>query len=325
MLIAFSAKAEPLMFLPFKYGESWYCTQGQGGSYSHQGNQYYGFDFNKGSNLNSSSNPAYGKNLYAPVSGEVMEIRDGITDFSNNTSSNEANHYGWGNTIVIRDVLGVYYVRMAHLKYGSIDHLEEGDWVEQGDYIGRIGQTGYSTSPHLHIQIMTAVRGDSKPFTFAEGKLYSYEWITSSLSSNISMLDNNGEMALSGDLKYGYTSYAGAWELKTVPVDYAGNNYRRHKVLGSYDTSRFEWILRVSQSGWYAIYVTYPGKYGNETNAKYYINGGYVKTLDQTSASPFIHYVATKYLSSSSQYTLAVRGQTANKYLIADAVVLRRM
>jgi len=63
----------------------------------------------------------------------------------------------------------------------------------------------------------------------------------------------------------------------------------------------------------------------NETNARYYLNGAYVKTLNQTSTSPFIHYVATKYLNSSNQYTLAVRGQTANKYVIADAVVLRKM
>lgn len=325
MLVGSSAKADPLMFLPFRYGESWYCTQGQGGSYSHQGNQYYGFDFNKGSWVNSSANPAYGKNLYAPISGRVMEIRDGIYDFSNNSSSNQNNHNGWGNTIVIRDDAGVYYVRLAHLKYGSLDHLEEGDWVDQGDYIGRVGQTGYSTSPHLHIQVMKETRGISKPFTFAEGKLYSYEWIRSSLIRNVSMLDNNGEGSLSHDLYYGYVYRYGTWYLKTGIDGYAGKNFYSHTVTGLYDPAYFEWRFRVKQSGYYTFYVTFPPKNSNETQARYYLDGSLIKTMDQTDPSPFLQYLTTKYLSSSKQYRLKVKGRNSNKYVIADAMVLRKL
>lgn len=325
MLIATSAKADPLMFLPFKYGESWYCTQGQGGSFSHQGNQYYAFDFNKGTWGNSTSNPAYGKNLYAPITGEVVEIRDGIHDFSNNSTSNAANHYGWGNTIVIRDKAGTYYVRLAHLKYASLDHLQVGDWINQGNYIGKLGQTGYSTSPHLHIQIMRSTRGKSEPFTFAEGKLYSYEWIRSSMIRKMSMLDNNGEGSLSNDFYYGYTVKYGSWYLKTGIDGYAGKNYRSHKVTGYYDAAYYEWRFRVKQSGWYVIYVTYPVKYANEPKAKYYLDGSYIKSLDQTKTSPFLHYLKTKYLSSSRQYRIKVKGRTVNKYLIADAIVLRKL
>lgn len=320
-----TARADPLMFLPFRYGELWYCTQGQGGSFSHQGNQYYGFDFNKGSWVNSTSNPAYGGNLYAPISGEIVEIRDGIHDFSNNSSSNAANHYGWGNTIVIEEDLGVYYVRLAHMKYGSTNHLQVGDYVEQGDYVGKVGQTGYSTSPHLHMQIMRSSMGKSEPFTFAEGKLYSYEWIRSSLIRNASMIDNNGEGSLSHDFSWAYTQRYGSWSLRTSGQNYAGKNYYRHKKTSYYDTSFFAWRFRVKQSGWYIIYMTYPSIYNNDTNAKYYLDGQYLRTLDQTKSSPFLHYLAVKYFSSSKYYSLMVKGGTTNKYVVADAAVLRKL
>ncbi len=319
------AEADPLMFLPFRYGESWYCTQGQGGSFSHQGKHYYSFDFNKGSWIKSASNPAYGKRLYSPISGEVVEIRDGVYDFSNNSSSNAANNYGWGNTIVIRDIAGVYYVRLAHLQYASLDHLEVGDWLDQGDYIGRLGQTGYSTSPHLHIQIMKSSRGSSEPFTFAEGKLYSYEWIRSSLIRRASMLDNNSEKSISHNFYYGYTHRLGPWYLKTGVDGYAGKNYRRHKVVSYYDPSYYEWRFRVKQSGWYIMYVTFPGSYKNDPYAKYYLDGKYIRSLDQRKSSPFMHYLASRYLSSSKQYRLRLKGRTANKYIIADAIVLRKL
>jgi hypothetical protein len=325
MLITTSAKAAPLVFLPFKYGESWYCTQGQGGTFSHQGNQYYGFDFNKASNVNGSTNPAYGGNLYSPVSGEIVEIRDGVSDFSNNTSSNAANNYGWGNTIVIQDLDGTYYVRMAHMQYGSLDHLEVGDLVEQGDYIGKVGQTGYSTSPHLHFQIMTSQLGTSEPFTFAEGDLYSYEWITSSLGANISMFDNNSEKSLSHNFQSVSATVSGTWETKTTTDGYAGKNYRRHKWTGTTDTSYFQWRISVEDSGWYTLYATYPGSISHESSARYYFDGVSFKTLDQTSGSPFIHYLGTKYLDSSKQYTIKVKGQTLNKYVVADAIVLKKI
>ena len=325
MVIATSAKADPLMFLPFKYGESWYCTQGQGGTFSHQGNQYYGFDFNQASNVNGATNPAYGKSLYSPVTGEVVEIRDGITDFSNNVSANAANNNGWGNTIVIQDLEGVYYVRMAHMKFGSLDHLDVGDWVEQGDYIGKVGQTGYSTSPHLHIQIMEAQVGASEAFTFAEGALYSYEWITSSLGANASMLDNNGNVSLSSDFTFDSIGSSGTWDTKTLVDGYAGKNYKRHKWLGANDTAYFQWRFKVSQAGWYTLYATYPGSISHDSSARYYLDGAYLKTLNQTSGSPFIHYLGTKYLNSNQQYTVKVKGQTLNKYVVADAIVLKKI
>ena len=54
-----------------------------------------------------------------------------------------------GNTVVIEHGAGLKTIYM-HLS--EID-CEEGDVVEQGDIIGLVGSTGYSTGPHLHFEV----------------------------------------------------------------------------------------------------------------------------------------------------------------------------
>lgn len=51
-----------------------------------------------------------------------------------------------GNTVVIEHGLGLktWYYHMSELS------VKTGDWVSQGDIIGKVGSTGFSTSPHLH-------------------------------------------------------------------------------------------------------------------------------------------------------------------------------
>ena len=54
-----------------------------------------------------------------------------------------------GNTVVIEHGAGLKTIYM-HLS--EID-CEEGDLVEQGEIIGLLGSTGYSTGPHLHFEV----------------------------------------------------------------------------------------------------------------------------------------------------------------------------
>ncbi|MBU1446274.1 peptidoglycan DD-metalloendopeptidase family protein [Patescibacteria group bacterium] len=321
---AFNANAKPMIFLPFQFGSSWYVTQGQGGSFSHQGNQYYAFDFNKGSNVNSSSNPAYNQPLYSPVDGEIMELRDGIRDFQNNTSSNADNHWGWGNTLVIKDSGGTYHIRLCHFKYGSTSHLRVGDYVNRGDYIGRLGQTGFSTSPHLHIQVMTSVRGSSVNFRFVEGDFKYGDWGISRVSSRVSAFDDNGDVSLSDDFTYASIYGYGSWSLYSTSYQtYTGSNYRKHRVTSSTDASYFKWTFRVTTSGYYVIYAMIPEDSANEPSADYYFGTSKVKTVDQRYGE--FSYITTKYMSAGSYYYVKVKGKTKYKYLVADSLIIRRM
>jgi len=56
---------------------------------------------------------------------------------------------GYGHLIILRhseDFVTLYAHNQANL-------VEEGSWVEKGEIIGRVGQTGRASGPHLHFEI----------------------------------------------------------------------------------------------------------------------------------------------------------------------------
>lgn len=55
-----------------------------------------------------------------------------------------------GNTVEIQS--GKYLVKYCHIMPGGIS-VKEGQKVKQGDVIAKVGTTGRSTGPHLHIGI----------------------------------------------------------------------------------------------------------------------------------------------------------------------------
>ncbi len=59
---------------------------------------------------------------------------------------------GYGHTVVINHGNG-YTTRYAHMQPGSIT-VYVGQYVYQGQQIGRIGSTGNSTGPHLHFEVL---------------------------------------------------------------------------------------------------------------------------------------------------------------------------
>jgi len=325
--------------MPVKYGEDLYCTQGQGGSYSHQGKSYYAFDFNKADWRNSEYNHVYGVELYSPINGFILDLRNGLPDFENNGGIYKSNYHGWGNTMLILDEGGNYAIRIAHLRDGSTDHFSEGDYVTMGEFIGEIGQTGYSTSPHLHIEIQKVranhaatitkddVERDSVPFTFVEGRVEYGDWVESTQSYNMSVFDNNEEMSLSS--RFGLSNFVDyfpwEWDCGYYEPGTAGKDFCMHYVQSPNDQSRFTWQFMVEQSGLYGIFVTFPTKaYHYDPNAEYSINGRVSKYRTQESAGPFLKFIGVKYLASGRYHTVSVRGTTPGRDVIADALVLRK-
>ena len=57
--------------------------------------------------------------------------------------------YGYGNYVVIRHDNG-YETLYAHF---SQIYVVQGQWVAQGETIGTVGSTGWTTGPHLHFEV----------------------------------------------------------------------------------------------------------------------------------------------------------------------------
>lgn len=60
-----------------------------------------------------------------------------------------------GNHVIIQAEEG-FYVFLAHMREGSV-RVEEGEEVEAGEVIGRVGNSGSSLEPHLHLQLFDQI------------------------------------------------------------------------------------------------------------------------------------------------------------------------
>ncbi len=76
----------------------------------------------------------YGTPIYPIANGQVVLV--------------SFNRYGLGNYLTIRHGAGFYSV-YAHL---SFINVQRGEKVNQETIIGRVGSTGHSTGPHLHLE-----------------------------------------------------------------------------------------------------------------------------------------------------------------------------
>ena len=92
----------------------------------------------------------FGDNLYSPCDGEIVRAVDGLDDLipPNTDRENLA-----GNHVIVR--CGDYLVAIAHMKQNSIS-VKAGDTVTSGQLLGKVGNSGNTSEPHLHIH---AVKG----------------------------------------------------------------------------------------------------------------------------------------------------------------------
>ena len=86
----------------------------------------------------------------APFGTPVVAIGRGQVEFAGWRS-------GYGNVVDIRHSEN-YLSRYAHFSRLA-PNVYLGQWVETGDVIGYVGQTGHATGPHLHFEFL---HGESK-------------------------------------------------------------------------------------------------------------------------------------------------------------------
>jgi hypothetical protein len=92
----------------------------------------------------------YNAPIYAPVEGKVVEMVDTLPNAPISLAPNEPNTPA-GNHVVI-EFEPDRYLFLAHLNPGTIE-VEKGDYVRVGDLIGKAGNSGNSSWPHLHLHI----------------------------------------------------------------------------------------------------------------------------------------------------------------------------
>ncbi len=110
--------------------------------------------------------PGFGQRVLAPGDGVVVRVHDSERDHWSRTSP-------WGllylvtiellrelfgpNRVVgnhvIIDLGGGVYAALAHLRHGSV-LVSVGDHVRAGDQVAECGNSGNTTEPHLHFQLM---------------------------------------------------------------------------------------------------------------------------------------------------------------------------
>ena len=107
----------------------------------------------------------YGLPVYAPASGRVFASHDGAPDVGIGTP--RWGLAGLGNHVVVEVAPGEYLF-IGHLQPGSVT-ANVGDRIVVGHLIGRVGNSGNSSEPHVHLHVQDSPRvyfGEGIPFYF---------------------------------------------------------------------------------------------------------------------------------------------------------------
>ena len=117
---------------------------------------------------------AFGQPILAPASCTVVSVHDGEADHQARRSQLTLLRYAVGqagrarrgagalagNHVVLALDGGAGYVVLAHLRAGSL-RVQPGDPLTAGAVVGACGNSGNSTQPHVHVQVMDV----ADPFT----------------------------------------------------------------------------------------------------------------------------------------------------------------
>jgi len=121
--------------LPFDSPAPRQLSQGNNGRFSHHGHMRYAFDFRM----------PVGDPVVAARAGKVVAVVDEYE-----RGGPVKSLMGKANVVIVLHEDGSF-ATYAHLSKGAA--VSVGDEVEAGDLIGKSGNTGYTTAPHLHFAV----------------------------------------------------------------------------------------------------------------------------------------------------------------------------
>lgn len=144
------AEEAPWLRLPYNEGNSFVVIQGFHGYYSHYLDDSYAVDWDM----------PEGTAVLAARAGVVLDTKeDSDRGCPSEDCADDANY-------VLLDHGDGSFALYLHLEQGGVD-VERGERIGQGQPLGRSGNTGFSTGPHLHLQV-NDLYGQSLPLRFEE-------------------------------------------------------------------------------------------------------------------------------------------------------------
>jgi len=162
------------------------CWQGIGAQHC-CGHQLYAHDFSVwcfddsfngwngllpgGDNTKNEDYRIWDKPVYAMADGEVVDFLDNVPENTSTPDFPSSTPHTYGNHFVLRH--GTDLMVYAHLQldsmntaltpHGATGAPITGTAVRAGDFLGRVGNTGNSSCPHLHIHCVDEASGTLRP------------------------------------------------------------------------------------------------------------------------------------------------------------------
>jgi hypothetical protein len=128
----------------------------------------------KGPEDKNESYFCYDRPIYSVAAGKVVQASDGMPEnvpHSGKYAIDIDFNNAAGNHAVV-EIAPHRYVLYAHMRPGTV-LVKIGDSVGVGQLIGRVGNTGSSAEPHLHMHIVdqpSFLAGNGVPYGFANGE-----------------------------------------------------------------------------------------------------------------------------------------------------------
>ena len=129
--------------------------------------QWFGIDLMKTGGINNRSLTkgdgksldnyyAWGQPILSPVAGVVRKMHDGDPD---NPIGTRDKKNPFGNYVVI-EAGSKEFIYLAHFQKGSVA-VKEGEKIKAGKLLGKCGNSGHTTAPHIHMHVQSQL----KPFS----------------------------------------------------------------------------------------------------------------------------------------------------------------